>query len=209
MTERGDRLRVGVPISAPCAKLQGARQRAERRRASRMCRRPCGEGLAVYEDELEVLAACSLHLLRVRVVPMRERLQERAGRGRGRRVGGTGGARRGGLMMDRIMLTNSYSVSGWGGQRTWELPASFIGMSVAVVGSAGSGSLACLQSKVIIFWGGQRAHRQAWGVAYPELVLLQAERVEQRRKLNVELNKGQITHQNLDRCIDMRYLLRI
>jgi hypothetical protein len=62
-----------------------------------MCRRPCGEGLAVYEDELEVLAACSLHLLRVRVVPMRERLQERAGRGRGRRVGGTGGARRGGV----------------------------------------------------------------------------------------------------------------
>ena len=113
MTERGDRLRVGVPISAPGAELQGARQRAKRRRASRVRRRPGGERLAVYEDELEVLAACGLHLFRVRVVPMRERLQERAGRGRGQRVGGTGGVRRGGLMTDRIMLTNSYSV--WGG----------------------------------------------------------------------------------------------
>ena len=101
MTERSNRLRVGVPISAPRTELPGARERADRRRASHVRRRTRGERLAVYEDELEILAACSLHLLRVRVVPMREGLQERAGRRQGWRVGGIGGARRGGLMMGR------------------------------------------------------------------------------------------------------------
>lgn len=61
-----------------------------------------------------------------------------------------------------------------------------MGMSEAVVGSAGSGSLACLQSKVRIFWPPSVA--DGWCV-HPELVLLQAERVEQRRKLDVELAK--------------------
>ena len=79
MVERGDRLRVGVPISAPRTKLKGASESAERRRAAHVRRRSCGESLAVYEDELEVLAARSLHLLRVRVVPGYECLQERAG----------------------------------------------------------------------------------------------------------------------------------
>ena len=97
MTERSNRLRVGVPIGAPRTELEGARKRAKRCRTARVRRRARGERLAVYEDELEVLAACSLHLLCVRVVPMREGLQERAGSWRGRRVGGNGGARTGGL----------------------------------------------------------------------------------------------------------------
>ena len=105
MTERSDRLRVGVPISAPRAELQGARECAERCRAARVRRRARGERLAMYEDELEVLAACGLHLLRVRVVPVRERLQERAGRRRGRRVGGIGGGRSGGLWIQRIVMS--------------------------------------------------------------------------------------------------------
>ena len=93
MAKRGDRLRVGVPISAPRTELKGASERAERRRATRVRRRARGERLAVYEDELEVLAARGLHLLRVRVVPVRECLQECAGW----RVGGIGGGRSGAL----------------------------------------------------------------------------------------------------------------
>jgi len=89
MAERGNRLRVGIPISAPRTELKGASEISERRRAARVRRRARGERLAVYEDELQILAACGLHLLRVRVVPVRERLQERAGFRRGRRVGGT------------------------------------------------------------------------------------------------------------------------
>ena len=97
MLESRDRLRVGIPISAPRTELKGASESAERRRASRVRRRACGECLAVYEYEFEVLAARSLHLLRVRVVPVCECLQEGAGCWRRRRVGGTGGVRRGGL----------------------------------------------------------------------------------------------------------------
>ena len=101
MLERRDRLRVGIPISAPRTELKGASESAERRRASRVRRRACGECLAVYEYEFEVLAARSLHPLRVRVVPVCECLQECAGCRRRRRVGGTGGARRGGLCGDQ------------------------------------------------------------------------------------------------------------
>jgi hypothetical protein len=97
MAERSDRFRVSVPISAPRTELKGASESAERRRAARVGRRARGERFAVYEYEFEVLAARSLHLLRVRVVPVRECLQECAGGRRRRRVGGTGGGRRGGL----------------------------------------------------------------------------------------------------------------
>jgi hypothetical protein len=91
--ERGDRLRISVPISAPRTELKGTSESAERRRAAHVRRRSCGESLAVYENELEVLAARSLHILRVRVVPGCECLQECAGR----RVAGSGGARSDGL----------------------------------------------------------------------------------------------------------------
>ena len=107
MAKRGDRLRVGVPISAPRTELKGASERAERSRAARVRRRARGERLAVCEDEFEVLAARSLHLLRVRVVPVRECLQERAGR----RVGGIGGARSGALM--GVVFERDQWTEGW------------------------------------------------------------------------------------------------
>lgn len=90
VAKSGDGLGIGVPIRAPRAKLQGAGERAEPRRAPRVGRGPGGERLAVDEDEFEIFAAARLQLLgRVRVVRPREGLQQRAGRWRGRRVGGT------------------------------------------------------------------------------------------------------------------------
>jgi hypothetical protein len=90
MAKSSDGLTVGIPIRAPGAELQGAGERAERRRAPRVRRGPCGERLAVDEDELEIRAARRLELVGcVRVVRAREGLQERAGCRRIRRVGGT------------------------------------------------------------------------------------------------------------------------
>jgi len=80
VAKSGDRLRVGVPIRAPGAELQRARERTEPRRAAHVRRGARGERLAVDEDELEVLAARGLQLVRVRVVRAREGLQECAGR---------------------------------------------------------------------------------------------------------------------------------
>lgn len=69
MAKGSDGLRVGVPIRAPCAKLQRAGERAERRRAPRVRRGAPGERLAVDEDEFEIFAAARLKLVgRVRVV---------------------------------------------------------------------------------------------------------------------------------------------
>jgi hypothetical protein len=86
----GDGLRICVPIRAPCAKLQGAGERAEPRRAPRVRRGARGERLAVDEDEFEIFAAARLKFVgRVRVVRPREGLQQRAGRWRVLRVGGT------------------------------------------------------------------------------------------------------------------------
>ncbi len=67
-------------------------------------------------------------------------------------------------------------------------------MSDTVVGGAGSGSLDCLQSKVRKFWGGSVAADGR--CAHPEFVLLQAEGVEQRRKLDVELARPDNTSEH-------------
>ena len=90
MAKSGDGLRVGVPIRAPRAKLQRAGEGAEPRRAPLVRLGARGERLAVDEDEFEIFAAARLQLVgRVRVVRPREGLQQRAGRWRELRVGGT------------------------------------------------------------------------------------------------------------------------
>jgi len=90
MAKSRDGLGIGVPIGAPRAELHRAGERAEPRRAPRVCRGPCGERLAVHEDEIEVLAARRLQRVGgVGIVRAREGLQERAGRRCVLHAGGT------------------------------------------------------------------------------------------------------------------------